>query len=328
MILIHSNCDDVSTNDVIDWLNYFNQKFIRINDNSIFFIETIELDNLSKEKIILKISTPYSTDKTREVDLSVIKSYWYRRGGFYTPPETIKDRNITELIKEFNYYIHRESGAIKVFLYSYLNDIKHIGNYNHNGTNKLYNLFLAKKVGLKIPETLVAKKKKPIFNFFKTNKKVITKSISEGGVTFNNKVILSGLTAEVTRNDLYKRSFFHSLFQKKLDKAYELRIFYLNEKTYTTAIFSQLDKKTLIDFRNYNYLKPNRTPRFNLPKEIEEKIIRLMKTLKMKSGSIDMVVTKSKEFVFLEVNPIGQFHQVSLPGNFFIEKIIAKHLSI
>jgi hypothetical protein len=53
------------------------------------------------------------------------------------------------------------------------------------------------------------------------------------------------------------------------------------------AIFSQNDKKTKIDFRNYNAIKPNRTVPFKLPIRIEEKIVKFMKLVDMNWGSID-----------------------------------------
>ena len=52
-----------------------------------------------------------------------------------------------------------------------------------------------------------------------------------------------------------------------------------------------------------------------------------MKELKLASGSFDIIVTKSNEYVFLEVNPIGQFSQVSIPCNYFIEKRLAEILT-
>jgi hypothetical protein len=39
-----------------------------------------------------------------------------------------------------------------------------------------------------------------------------------------------------------------------------------------------------------------------------------------------MIVTPEKKYVFLEVNPIGQFNQVSIPCNYFLEKKIADYL--
>ena len=83
---------------------------------------------------------------------------------------------------------------------------------------------------------------------------------------------------------------------------------------------------TKIDFRNYNRKKPNRTPPYDLPNRIEKKIKSCMKALNLNSGSIDMIVTPNDDYIFLEVNPVGMFWQVSFPCNYNIEEQIAKYL--
>lgn len=51
-----------------------------------------------------------------------------------------------------------------------------------------------------------------------------------------------------------------------------------------------------------------------------------MEVIDLNSGSIDMLVSKKNEYIFLEVNPIGQFAQVSYPCNYYIQKEIASEL--
>lgn len=132
-------------------------------------------------------------------------------------------------------------------------------------------------------------------------------------------------TTEIKKNKEHK---FNSLsyFEGKIDKAYELRVFYFNQTFYPMAIFSQNDKKTKIDFRNYNRINPNRTVPFELPIDIKDKLSILMNILNLNSGSVDLIVSKDREYYFLEVNPVGQFGMVSHPCNFNIEEIIAKYL--
>jgi glutathione synthase/RimK-type ligase-like ATP-grasp enzyme len=132
-------------------------------------------------------------------------------------------------------------------------------------------------------------------------------------------------TEEMSEEEL-PTYFFPTLFQKKLAKVFELRIFYLNEKFYSMAIFSQEDQQTEVDFRNYNFEKPNRTVPFLLPIDLQKKLIQLMKNLHLKSGSIDMVLTEEGDYVFLEVNPVGQFGMVSSPCNYELSKLIAETL--
>src|SRR5690606_13836356 len=104
------------------------------------------------------------------------------------------------------------------------------------------------------------------------------------------------------------------------------RIFYLKEKTYAMAIFSQSNEQTKLDFSRYDYSYPNREDPFQLPVDIENKNIKMMKRIDLNCGSIDMILTPENEFVFLEVNPVGQFGMVSYPCNYNLENILAKTL--
>ncbi len=51
-----------------------------------------------------------------------------------------------------------------------------------------------------------------------------------------------------------------------------------------------------------------------------------MDKLDLNCGSIDMIVNTKNEFIFLEVNPVGQFGMVSEPCNYFLEKKVAEFL--
>ena len=51
-----------------------------------------------------------------------------------------------------------------------------------------------------------------------------------------------------------------------------------------------------------------------------------MEKVELETGSIDMILTKDGKYVFLEINPVGQFGMVSYPCNYFLEKAIAKTL--
>jgi hypothetical protein len=117
-----------------------------------------------------------------------------------------------------------------------------------------------------------------------------------------------------------------SLFQERLEKSYELRVFYLDGDCWAMAIFSQLDRQTRTDFRNYNKLRPNRNVPYRLRPDTAVALSRLMRELELETGSIDLVRTPDRREVFLEVNPVGQFGMVSKPCNYGLERKLAEHL--
>lgn len=92
------------------------------------------------------------------------------------------------------------------------------------------------------------------------------------------------------------------------------------------AIFSQNNKKTDIDYRNYDKDRPNRCIPFNLPEEIKEKLIQFLNYTYYNTGSFDLIVSDENEYYFLEINPIGQFGGLSYKCQYKIEEKIAKFL--
>ncbi len=92
------------------------------------------------------------------------------------------------------------------------------------------------------------------------------------------------------------------------------------------CIFSQQNEATKIDFRNYDQIKPNRMIPYRLPENIKTTIHDFMDAIGMQCGSIDMILTPNNEYVFLEVNPVGQFQWVEKCCNFDLSKAIARVL--
>ena len=104
------------------------------------------------------------------------------------------------------------------------------------------------------------------------------------------------------------------------------RSIYLLGNTYSMAIFTPPNTISAVDFRHY-YDQPNMLTPYKLPIELDEKIDKLMKSLDINSGSIDFIKTPDDEYLFLEVNPVGQFGMVSKPCNYNLEKILANELT-
>jgi ATP-GRASP peptide maturase of grasp-with-spasm system len=179
-----------------------------------------------------------------------------------------------------------------------------------------------------IPSTIVCTTKVALINFYNAHKRIIIKDISAPFSYYKENMRILSLTTEITECELENipEKFYPSLFQELIEKKYELRVFYLEEICYSMAIFSQNDKQTSVDFRNYNHTKPNRRIPYNLPIEIKLKVVALMKDLNLETGSIDFIVTTSGDYIFLEVNPVGQFGMTSYPCNYYLEKKVAEYL--
>jgi ATP-GRASP peptide maturase of grasp-with-spasm system len=198
-----------------------------------------------------------------------------------------------------------------------------------NSPNKLLVLKLAAACGLDIPDTLVSSDPVALSAFINERGGAVTKPIGELLRCVLGDTAVASYTSEVDTGMLtgrHGRRVFPTLLQERLDKAYEIRAFYLDGHFYCMAIFSQTDDQTASDFRRYHFLRMNRMVPYRLPEEVSDKLASLLERLGLETASVDLVKTKSGRFVFLEVNPAGQFGMVSYPCNYYLERAVASAL--
>ena len=320
MIIVNSNQDDVSTIMVAKWLRFLKKPFLILYEDT--EIENVSFDLLGKSYFTLKDG--------RKIDFKDVTSYWYRRGQYRFKRKQKKIVGaLPYLNNKTNLFLRDEMRSYSRFVDYHLSTKKSINNLNSTErVNKLVLAEQAREVGFDIPATMVTSKKEDLKSFIQEHKAVITKPIETViNYTMDNYWIPM-YTEEVTP-EIFQQlpsTFAPSLFQKKIEKKYELRVFCLNNKKYSMAIFSQRDQQTSVDFRNYNFSKPNRTIPFKLPFKYDKMIDEFMEISKFNSGSFDFLVDHDRNYFFLEINPVGQFGMVSIPCNYYIEREIAEYL--
>jgi ATP-GRASP peptide maturase of grasp-with-spasm system len=309
MIIIVAPDAEQTVNTVIYWLNNLKISFFRMDDIKENFDVNIDSFEICKSKISLK--------------KEYIISFWNRKGNFRI--NTMYSQNYGKTKQ----YLFRESSIVSNFFIQQLEEKKYLGNYFLQIPNKLSHLYLAQKSGLEIPKTTITNHKNAIKSFNKDSLNIINKSLSDSFTGTFNQTYYYNHTERVSNEivEELENSFFPSLFQEELQKAYELRIVFVQETLWSMAIFSQNDTKTQVDWRNYNHERPNRKVPFKLPFDVEKNIRKFIKASGLNTGAIDMVVTKDKKYVFLECNPNGQIGMVSEHCNYFIEKYIADYLT-
>ncbi|OJJ15279.1 grasp-with-spasm system ATP-grasp peptide maturase [marine bacterium AO1-C] len=314
--LIFSHQKELTTSHVIDFLLMANKPFVRVNGEDA--VEGLHYQ-ISDGELTLSFLI-----NGKRVSLADIDAYWMRKRGIQVGTQlgeaTVMDEHLTEVLKKE--MIPLESHLHNLLEEPALVDTSVDSFSKAKYCNKLDVLYQAKKHGLSIPDTLVTTRKEAVQRFFAEHKgQVITKGI-------NTTMALNGYatgTCVVTPQDIDElpEAFFPTLWQTQINKRYELRVFYLEQQFYATAIFSQLDTQTSVDFRNYNTNTPNRVIPFKLPPEIKEKLQRLINHLGYDSCSTDLIVDQQGDFIFLEINPVGQFGMVSEPCNYYLEKKVA-----
>lgn len=322
MILILTDEDDITSRIVMEWIVYFGKTVVCITPKTNITLQKISIDY---EK---SISFQLIKNNSVTIDIDKIESFWYRRGEITLAKPDIKDLTDIGIRNEINTHLNFETKSILELVYSLFQGKKSLGNIFNRSINKLLVLDFAKNAGLIIPETKIITSKDELIDFRKKHINIITKSIQDSLYFKIDTEYYCNYTETITNDFIANCSetFFPTLIQEQIDKLYELRVFYIDGEMYSMAIFSQNDIQTQVDFRKYNKTYPNRTVPYNLPKNLESKIITFMKSVNLNTGSLDIIVSKKYEYIFLEVNPVGQFGMVSYPCNYYLEKKVAEYL--
>lgn len=317
MVLILSTPRDIDTNGVIQWLNHFNIKYFRLNDEDLFDSSISFSYDLNLENVLLK-------KENLEINFDDVKVVWFRKFGFlYSYDSFFKEFDSSSNMLK---YCYSEFDKIRKLLFKSLEKKKWLY-YQGSMPTKLENLSLAQKSGLMVPQTIVTSNKSSLIKFYKDlNKEIITKSLGETTQIKVKNYKIPLLTTKFKIKDLTQGEFSPSCFQEYISKAYELRIFFIGNQLFPMAMFTQHSSKTATDYRNYNYKKPARRVPYKLPNRIVKHIKSFTNKLNIDSGSIDMIKSTRGDYIFLEVNPTGQFGMTAVPCNYPLHKKIALHL--
>lgn len=312
MILLISSKYDITSQSVSRWLSKLKADYFILNTED---FNSLNSFSLSDNDINIKING---------IDFSDVDTVWHRRGRLRHIPKELNG------LGSYSEYLKKEEDALIKSIELYLkSSTNYIGSYIKEVENyKLYNLSKAKEVGLKIPKTLVTTSKSELSDFIH-NKTSISKDIRYSvNIKTQSKYISSIGTFIVQTEDLelLEENFAPTLVQELIQKEFEIRVFFFDNTFYVMAIFSQDDEKTKLDYRNYNEEKQNRCVPFILPNRIKNKLTAFAKKVNIRTGSIDIIYTTLGEYIFLEINPMGQLDWVSKNCNYHIEKDIANNL--
>ncbi len=308
MVLIFSNKSDTSTDLVIAWLEKFEIPFLRLNED---FYNCTEID--FNKNIISFYGVP-------QEKISVV---WFRK-----TPTIFDDSEMSYISKEFsnnvNIFIEKESKAFREYVFKTLRESDHIKWLTSPfllTQNKLIQMQVAKKCGLKIPSSYIVNNKKHLKQIMKNEGEIITKPLENCVNLIYKEEAVAMKTTLIDSVANIPDVFAPALVQKRVQKKFEIRTFYILGKFFSTRIieenFNEVDHRlSLLDFSS-------RYEICTLPSEIETKIEDLLACFNLNCTSIDLIVDENENYIFLEINPTGQFTYHSFFNNTYLEKEIA-----
>ena len=316
-VLIATDSKEPNVAKVLSFLESLSQPVIRLNTDEL-------LEGFKFNFSIFDGRSQWWIEKGWRINSEEIKSIWYRR-----PPSPKVPAGVDSLYRDF---VENEA---KKFLWSLWTSFDSCNVFWMNNPlslkllefNKPYQLQMAGRVGLKTPETIITTDPEVALNFSdRWDNDIVVKIFSGSVLRDVEGNLLSIFTNRVSREQI--KQYFDGIscvpvmLQNYIPKQIELRITVVGSSIFTCAIHSQDSSRTKDDWRHYDFENVKHEAH-QLPADIQRKILRLMKTFNISFGAIDMILTPAGEYVFLEVNPSGQWGWIERLTNMSISKSIA-----
>lgn len=332
IVLVVTDGRDYSIKEVSEWLLYYS-----IEKEFQLIVLNVSENKLEVKKGIIndKTDLTFGISSTNiEFKLSNIVGIFFRQASLKIDGHTGVASNSgksSDIRSRFYNYLMAYEANIRWFILNSFSEKNIIGYDSGSFINKLEVLKAAGETGLKIPPTILTSDRNDLLDFYRNqSEQLITKStgINLSFFDLENKLRFHQLTYSLSEMDIQRipEKFPLSLVQRNIEKEFEIRTFYLDGECYSWALFSQSNEKTLTDYRNYDWDNPMRVIPFTITQEMKSMIHKLMRRLQLRTGSIDLIYSIEGEYIFLEVNPAGQYGYNSDSSNTLIDKKIAEAL--
>lgn len=254
-------------------------------------------------------------DGSERIDLSRVDTVWYRRPRLPKPESLVVDGDRSFATGEWSAAIDGLWASCPARFVS--------PPTNQRSASKSRQLQIAQQVGLAIPDTLVTSSPADAREFIAQHAgRVIHKALTAP----SDRFLATKRFSEADAAALDDLVLAPTIFQQEIQGSVDLRItmvgprFFAAEFPTTTLVSPDAD---WID--NRLDLKLKFRPHA-LPASVETALTKLASSLGLCFGTIDMKIDASGQYVFLEINPQGQFLYVEILTGMPLARSLAEFL--
>jgi glutathione synthase/RimK-type ligase-like ATP-grasp enzyme len=175
--------------------------------------------------------------------------------------------------------------------------------------HKVLQLEVARAAGLETPSTLITNDPEAITDAFRAcGGSMIVKPTRTGYVEAaeGELAIFTSLLLEEHLEHIADARWSPAIYQPLVPKRCDVRVTIVGRRLFVAEIDSQTDESAAVDWRRTdNPDLPHRAG--SVPAGVEARLLQLMDVLGLEFGAVDLVRTPDDRYVFLEVNPGGQW---------------------
>jgi glutathione synthase/RimK-type ligase-like ATP-grasp enzyme len=167
--------------------------------------------------------------------------------------------------------------------------------------NKILQLLHAKRMGLKVPHTLVSNSPDRIRSFYESCGGRVIHKMFHSAVFDGECVACTTVVPADAMKQSSSLAICPAIYQSLVSKKFDVRVLVMG----STVLCVKLEGGgNEVDIRASRALTGSR---MDLPTDVAQACLRLVRSLGLLTGSIDLAYTSDGEWIFFEVNESGQF---------------------
>lgn len=230
-----------------------------------------------------------------QLDLETVRAVWWRRPSAFGLPDTLRDPAHRRLaLSEATTAFH---GLFEAMDARWINSPV----LDAAASHKPYQLALAQRLGLDIPQTMMTSDPDEAREFWR---------VCDGDVIYKQFIALPEAWSETRRLGEAETKAADAairlapvIFQRHVAAVADLRVTIIGDEVFAAAVDVRdlsydVDVRLNLDAKHVAH---------DLPEDIANKLRALMRQLGLMYGAIDLRLTEDGRYVFLEINPAGQF---------------------
>lgn len=249
-------------------------------------------------------------DGTSEFDLAKVTRIWWRRYRKPKPSSQISDDNVRNFC----------AGEADDLLRGMFTDDKRVTNNPESELRanfKVRQLSLASKMGVPIPATVISNDSEIIRGFIKQVPQAVMKTLRCD--------YPHGIETRICNDKDFpelETSFAPTIVQELVFCEADIRLCVIGDTVFAAELRRE-DGNVHVDWRaTAGAWQPH-----DLPPAIGKQMLALIRALKLDTASIDLRLKNNGVYVFLEVNPSGQFLFLDIDAGLPVVDAFARHLT-
>lgn len=247
-----------------------------------------------------------------------INAVWFRKIWHPIINTPMEDKYLQASVKE--------SIAIRTALFQSLDHLPWLDPIPAvtKASDKFLQLRVAREAGLSIPRSIMSNDPEEVRAFFQSLPGEMIGKLHTPlsfGMDAEDFFMYTSKIGSDDLDDLDLLRICPMIFQEAIPKAYELRVAYVDGQCFAGKIQTQ----NVMDWRLTDPEEVGWEP-YDFPQAQQLLLQKLMQALNLSFGAIDFIVQPDGQYIFLEVNPVGEWGMLEKELGLPISKAIAKGL--